>query len=181
MPRWGITILAKTRSSPGMILIPHGSQSGGLRQSKFLKLDKIKNLTKKPRHKHGRLSHIIKIVAAATATKHASCFAVSAQQQKLAVLVAVAGANSNVDATEKNAVAECPQHQLDNCGAVYFYQKQQSATNLLRIANIRKMDVAGIKGQQLSSCCCCASNQHSLVSTGCYCSTASNSNTNYNY
>ena len=44
-----------------------------------------------------------KSVAAATATKHASCFAVSAQQQQLAVLVAVDGANSNVDVAEYTA------------------------------------------------------------------------------
>jgi hypothetical protein len=37
-----------------------------------------------------------------------------------------------------------------------------SATNLLRIANIRKMDVAGIKSQQLLSCCCCAYQQHKI-------------------
>jgi hypothetical protein len=37
-----------------------------------------------------------------------------------------------------------------------------SATNLLRIANIRKMDVAGTKGQQLFCCCCCAYQQHKI-------------------
>ena len=42
-----------------------------------------------------------KAVAAATATKHASCFAVFAQQ--LAAIVAVAAANSNFDVAEYTA------------------------------------------------------------------------------
>ena len=41
-----------------------------------------------------------KAVAPAKSTKHASCVAVSSQQQQLAAIVAVAAANRNVDVAE---------------------------------------------------------------------------------
>ena len=44
-----------------------------------------------------------KSVAPATATKHASCVAVSSQQQQLGAIVADAAANSNVDVAEYTA------------------------------------------------------------------------------